>query len=231
MTTNNPTTIMPGAYALIVITYNDGPEHTRRIPLDNFYFDLDISDIEIHPMSVKIEHDKHMFDVDVIYDISGNRITGTLKSIMEYNYIKLYSVEYYYSNVTTLTPTTTQYYPLLNTTTKKPLHISIGVNYKGFIKYANITDISNNTLTGTTTKISKYVINVGKLGTTSTSSTSTLIDIPTTINPATVSPTTTKTNVVTPTSTYTANETEKTTQAPSSTSTSLTDITTDYSTT
>mgnify|MGYP003290708616 CR=1 FL=1 len=135
MTTNNPTTIMPGAYAFIIITYNDGPEYTRRIPLDNYHFDLDISDIEIHPMSVKIEHDRHIFDVNVEYEISGNRITGKLESIMEYNYIRLYSNEYYYSNMSSTT-TSMQYYPLLNATTKKPLHISIGVNYRGFIKYS-----------------------------------------------------------------------------------------------
>ncbi len=196
LTTNNPTTIMPGAYAFIIITYNDGPEYTRRIPLDNYHFDLDISDIEIHPMSVKIEHDRHIFDVNVEYEISGNRITGKLESIMEYNYIRLYSNEYYYSNMSSTT-TSMQYYPLLNTTTKKPLHISIGVNYRGFIKYSNITDISN-TLSNTTTKISKYIINVGKLGITSTSSTSTLIDI--IVPSSTTSPTTTKADAPKPTS-------------------------------
>lgn len=186
MTTNNPTTIMPDAYAFIIITYNDGPEYTRRIPLDNYHFNLDISDIEIHPMSVKIEHDRHMYDVNVEYEISGNRITGKLESIMDYNYIRLYSNEYYYSNMS-------------STTTAKPLHISIGVNYRGFIKYSNITDISN-TLSGTTTKISKYIINVGKLAITSTSSTSTLIDAVTLTPTTTASTTTTKADIPKPTS-------------------------------
>lgn len=54
-------------------------------------------------------------------------------------------------------------------TTKKPIHISIDVNYSGFIKYSNNTNIIIPSLT--TTKIAKYVINIGKLVTTSTSST------------------------------------------------------------
>lgn len=96
---------------------------------------------------------------------------------------------------TTTSPATTMTSTASPVTTKKPLHISIGVNYRGFIKYTNISNIS--TLTGTTTKISKYIINVGKLGITSTSSTSTLIDI---IAPSSsVSPTTTKA-IVKPTS-------------------------------
>jgi hypothetical protein len=100
-----------------------------------------------------------------------------------------------HSTGTTTSPATTMTSTASPVTTKKPLHISIGVNYKGFIKYTNITDIS--TLSGTTTKISKYVINVGKLVSTSTSSTSTLIDI---IAPSSsVSPTTTKA-IIKPTS-------------------------------
>ena len=101
-----------------------------------------------------------------------------------------------HSTETITSPATTMTSTVSPVTTKKPLHISIGVNYKGFIKYTNISDIS--TLSGTTTKISKYVINVGKLVSTSTSSTSTLIDI---IAPSSsVSPTTTKVDAPKPTS-------------------------------
>ena len=101
-----------------------------------------------------------------------------------------------HSTETTTSPATTMTSTTSPVITKKPLHISIGVNYRGFIKYTNITNIS--TLTGTTTKISKYVINVGKLEITSTSSTSTLIDI---ITPSSsVSPTTTKADTPKPTS-------------------------------
>lgn len=94
----------------------------------------------------------------------------------------------------TITPITTTATPsVLNTTTKKPIYISIDVNYSGFIKYANNTDIIVPSLT--TTKISKYVINIGKLVSTSTSST------PEPITPnVTPSATTTKSDVVIPTS-------------------------------
>ena len=103
-----------------------------------------------------------------------------------------------HSTETTTSPATTLTSIASPVTTKKPLHISIGVNYRGFIKYTNITDIS--TLSGTTTKISKYVINVGKLGITSTSSTSTLIDAVTLTPTTTASTTTTKADIPKPTS-------------------------------
>ena len=54
-----------------------------------------------------------------------------------------------HSTETTTSPVTTLTSTASPVTTKKPLHISIGVNYRGFIKYTNITDIT--TLSGTTT--------------------------------------------------------------------------------
>lgn len=110
--------------------------------------------------------------------------------------------------------------PAVTTTTKKPLHISIGVNYRGFIKYSNITDISN-TLSLTTTKISKYVINVGKLAITSTSSTSTVTETTTVPVGNNQSVTISSTEPAT---------TQTPTPPPSNTSTLLTD-TTSYTTT
>ena len=105
-----------------------------------------------------------------------------------------------HSTDTTTSPATTLTSTTSPITTKKPLHISIGVNYRGFIKYANVTDIDiSNTLSSTTTKFSKYIINVGKLAITSTSSTSTLIDV-STLTPTTTASTTTTKAVVKPTS-------------------------------